>query len=202
MPHGAAPDAVGRGMVQVLQVGSEAVDESDAWDRAGQTISRRELRALRERMSQDVPADDAPAHVGPAHEGPAPEGPARSALDADLEDTVAHVTWVTAPAEAPAQAAPPPASWSLDPALVSRVSSVQQGAPEVEDLGAAVPPASPAVPSVDEPMAPPASLPADPWQQAVDWSLHHELPRELPPEPEIDDIRWDGPPPSLTPPAP
>ncbi len=30
-----------------------------------------------------------------------------------------------------------------------------------------------------------------PWRDAVDWSLHQTLPRELPPEPEVDDVRWD-----------
>lgn len=29
------------------------------------------------------------------------------------------------------------------------------------------------------------------WEQVVDWSLHHELPKQLPPEPEVDDVRWD-----------
>ena len=32
------------------------------------------------------------------------------------------------------------------------------------------------------------------WSDDVRWSLHGELPRALPPEPEIDDVRWDLPP--------
>lgn len=33
---------------------------------------------------------------------------------------------------------------------------------------------------------------AVPWRDVVDWSLHQTLPRELPPEPDVDDVRWDA----------
>lgn len=33
---------------------------------------------------------------------------------------------------------------------------------------------------------------AVPWRDVVDWSLHQTLPRELPPEPEVDDVRWES----------
>ena len=160
MPHGVAPDAVGRGMVQVLQVGSEAVDESDAWDRAGQTLSRRELRALRGEVPtarEEAPGDavvtevdeprdvEQPEATGPVPTDPTPAVEGSQDGDGDLEG---------------------PQDGDLDP----------EGVP-----------------------APVATAPGDGWQQAVDWSLRHELPRELPPEPDVDDVRWDGPP---LPPAP
>ncbi|HEY3437400.1 MAG TPA: chromosome partitioning protein, partial [Actinotalea sp.] len=37
----------------------------------------------------------------------------------------------------------------------------------------------------------PTHASTDPWDQAVDWSLHRELPAHLPPEPDVDDVRWD-----------
>ena len=45
----------------------------------------------------------------------------------------------------------------------------------------------------DVPQAPVAgsTLGGTTWSDDVRWSLHGELPRELPAEPEVDDVRWD-----------
>jgi len=58
------------------------------------------------------------------------------------------------------------------------------GYQEVEDLDLTVP---------TEPTAA-ATTGGTTWSDDVRWSLHGELPRDLPPEPEIDDVHWDLPP--------
>jgi len=113
------------------------VDESDAWDRAGQALSRRELRALRGAVEEQE------LDPGQVETLPSPDG------DLTVDDV---------PAEPPSE-------------------------PDEQDAAESVP--------VD---AAPGKAPVDPWRQRVDWSLRHELPSELPPEPELDDVRWDGPP--------
>lgn len=65
------------------------------------------------------------------------------------------------------------------------------GAPDAPPAGhvdaAAEAPSDPRVP---EAPAAAADVP-DAWEAAVGWSLRQELPRKLPPEPEVDDVRWD-----------
>jgi MinD-like ATPase involved in chromosome partitioning or flagellar assembly len=102
-----------------------------------------------------------------------------------------------------AEAVDTPGPWSLDPTGGATPDEVgrprQNGSHALAD------------PTTDEPAAdePPADEPAadglaadglaadglaaDSWELAVGWSLRHELPANLPPEPEteIDDVRWD-----------
>jgi MinD-like ATPase involved in chromosome partitioning or flagellar assembly len=96
-----------------------------------------------------------------------------------------------------------PGPWSLDPtggALPDDVDSPTQNgshalADPTTDAPAADALAADAL-AADEPVtdAPVTDeLAADSWELAVGWSLRHELPANLPPEPEteIDDVRWD-----------
>ncbi|WP_149203725.1 MinD/ParA family ATP-binding protein [Actinotalea subterranea] len=150
---------------------------------AGRPLTRRELRALRAAGENGAEDQGAPDH---------------GSEDAGVPDAHAHdLTPRTGRRRADEPAAPEPAAPQPgDPELTAelpRVASEPRPAPEAPPAATPEQQPVPEQQPTPEPQPAPADAepPNDPWAAAVGWSLHQQVPRTLPPEPDVDDVRWE-----------
>jgi MinD-like ATPase involved in chromosome partitioning or flagellar assembly len=140
-------------------------------------LTRRELRALDAAREAQAAAEDAESEQG-ADEAAAPvvPTPARPATG-PIEPAVAEPAWAVPAQAAPRDDAPwePVRAWE-QPAPQPRPAAERARRPERE------PEPEP------EPTGDWATTAGTTWADDVRWSLHGELPRALPPEPDEDDI--------------
>ncbi|WP_188037824.1 hypothetical protein [Actinotalea sp. JY-7885] len=168
---------------------------------SGRPLTRRELRAIeRSRAAADEGATEPPAL--PSVPSPAPTPPDDARSD-DAPSTPGPPTPVP-----PTPVPPTPVQWSpvapdddvtvelplwLLEAEHEREAQRRETGRDGADVTA---PAAAPVTATDDPPAatpdagtvPPGEPEPDAWDLAVGWSLRHEAPRRLPPEPEIDDV--------------